>query len=69
MVTIIDATGKTFDLYMYHRFGNEKDWGFYLNGYPEYKGGIRVMNEADFKRKILNGVLEWDRKSGNVSFP
>ena len=53
MVTIIDAEGKSFDLYMYHRLGREKDWGFYLNGYPEYKGGIHLTNEVDFEREIL----------------
>jgi hypothetical protein len=68
MVTIIDAEGKSFDLYMYHRLGREKDWGFYLNGYPEYKGGIHVTNEADFERKILHGVLKWNKKNGTVSF-
>ena len=68
MVTIIDAEGKSFDLYMYHRLGREKDWGFYLNGYPQYKGGIHVTNEADFERKILRGVLKWNKRSGEVSF-
>jgi hypothetical protein len=68
MVTIIDARGKSLDLYMYHRSGSEKNWGYYLNGYPEYKGGIHVTNEADFERKILYGVLKWNKKNGEVSF-
>jgi hypothetical protein len=68
MLTIIDATGRSFDLYMYHRFGREKDWGLYLNGYPEYKGGTRVTNESEFERRVLNHVLKWNRKTGNVSF-
>ena len=66
MVTIIDARGNSFDLWMYHRFGREIDWGFYLNDRPGHKGSVRIMKEAEFKRKILHGVLQWDKKSGNV---
>ena len=68
MVTIIDADGKSFDLYMYHRLGREKEWGFYINGYPEYKGGTHVTNEAEFKRRILKGVVTWNKNTGEVSF-
>jgi len=68
MVTIIDARGNSFDLYMYHGLGNEKDWGFYLNAYPGYKGSAHITKEAEFERKILHGVLKWNKKSGTVSF-
>ena len=56
MVTIIDARGKSFDVCLYHRLGREKEWGFYLDGCPGTRGSIRVINEEDFKPKILNGV-------------
>lgn len=68
MLTIIDAAGRSFDLYMYHRFGHEKDWGFYLNGYPGFRGGIRVRNESEFEQRVLDNVLKWNRKTGKVSF-
>src|SRR4051794_17190115 len=52
MVTIIDATGKTFDVYVDHRVGKGRGI-IYLHGYPGERGSIRLVKQAEFRAKVL----------------
>ena len=54
VITIIDAHGKSFDIYVDHRLAHEKQWGtIYLNGYPGSRNGIRLSKQTEFKNKIM----------------
>lgn len=54
MITIIDAHGKSFDVYVDHRMTREKEWGtIYLNGYPGSRDSIRLSKQSEFKNKIM----------------
>ena len=54
MVTIIDAEGKTTDVYIDHRIDKKENWGtIYVNGYPDDPGSIRVKDQSLFRKEIL----------------
>jgi hypothetical protein len=62
---IIDAAGKQFDIYCYRghlidppelQSSHAAEVIFYLNAYPGRPGSVRVGNQEEFKKKILQGI-------------
>jgi hypothetical protein len=55
MISIIDASGKKFDVYIDHRLEKKKQWGtVYLFAYPETPNSIRLTKQKAFKSQILD---------------
>jgi hypothetical protein len=52
--TIIDAEGKSFDVYINRRIGSENKGAIYLNAYPGESNSVLVIDQAGFKQKIGN---------------
>jgi len=62
---IIDAAAKQFNIYCYRghlidppelRSSEAAEVIFYLNAYPDRPGSVRVVNQEEFKTKILQGI-------------
>jgi hypothetical protein len=57
MIRITDAEGKTFDVYIAHRFSKQAEWGaVYLNAYPGTANSVRVRDQDRFKQIVLKGL-------------
>jgi uncharacterized protein (UPF0218 family) len=62
-LTIIDSKGKKFDVYFDRRFrvengrivGNEPGT-IYLNAYPTDSNAVMVINQDEFRNKVLRCV-------------
>src|SRR6185503_13948098 len=55
-VTIKDAEGNRFEVYIDRRLDSTTRGAIYLNAYPDKTNSVRVINEREFRRKI--GALE-----------
>ena len=54
MVTIIDAEGKSIDVYIDHRLEKRDSWGgVYLYDYPDTPDSVRLVNQTAFKKEVL----------------
>jgi len=59
MFTIVDAKGKTTDVYIDHRIDKKDSWGtIYVNAYPDDPGSVRVKDQTLFRKEILAPVGE-----------
>ena len=54
MIKVFDANGTSFDVYIDHRINHKKNWGaIYLNDYPDSPHSIRIIDQANFRKKII----------------
>lgn len=71
MIRITDAAGKQFDIYFDRRIkpspapgtdnqevetASQPEVIIYLNAYPDHLGSVRVIDQEEFKKKILQGI-------------
>jgi len=48
-----DARGRTFDFYIDHRIGTTTPGAIYLNAYPQKPKSVRVIDQTEFKQKLV----------------
>ena len=51
-ITITDAAGQKFDVYIDHRLDTKTPGAIYLIDYPGKSDSVRIVDEQDFKKKI-----------------
>ncbi len=63
IITIIDGTGKQFRVFIYHKYGRQKEWNtIYLNAYPGPgdKDSVKIKDQKGFK-DALKPLLDIDQ--------
>jgi hypothetical protein len=51
-ISIRDAKGRVFEVYIDHRLGTWTPGAIYLNAYPGKSNSVQVLDVRDFKQKV-----------------